>query len=79
MSLTLQGLFGLTPAEAAIGSMLADGKSIDDIAIRQITLNTARVHVKSIFAKTDTARQAQLVALILRSVAAIGPSDNLFG
>jgi DNA-binding CsgD family transcriptional regulator/PAS domain-containing protein len=72
ITLTLQGLLGLTPAEAAVASMLADGKSIDAIAAHQgITVNTARVHVKNIFAKTGTTRQAQLVALILRSVAAI--------
>jgi DNA-binding CsgD family transcriptional regulator len=70
MKLALQGLFGLTIAEACIASMLAEGKSLADIATRQgIALNTIRVHLKNIFAKTSTARQAQLVALILRSVA----------
>ena len=73
MILALRGLFGLTPAEACIAGMLAEGRAIDDIAPRQgITRNTVRVHLKSIFAKTGTARQAQLVALILRSVAMIG-------
>ena len=73
MILALRGLFGLTPAEACIAGMLAEGRAIDDIASRQgITRNTVRVHLKSIFAKTGTARQAQLVALILRSVAMIG-------
>jgi len=72
MTLALQGLFGLTPAEACIAGMLAGGKSVDDVAAQQrITLNTLRVHLKNIFAKTGTARQAQLVALILRSVATI--------
>ncbi len=45
---------------------------LDDIAAHHhISLNTARVHVKNILAKTNTTRQAQLVSLILRSVAAI--------
>jgi DNA-binding CsgD family transcriptional regulator len=70
ISSLLQGLFGLTAAEASIAAMLSEGGSIDEIAARQrITRNTARVHFKSIFAKTGTSRQAQLVALILRSVA----------
>lgn len=72
MSRALQGLFGLTPAEAGIANALAEGKSVDDIAAHHhISLNTARVHVKNILAKTNTTRQAQLVSLILRSVAAI--------
>ena len=74
-TLALRGLFGLTPAEAGIASALAEGKSVNDISAQQgITLNTTRVHLKSIFAKTGTARQAQLVALILRSVAAMRSS-----
>lgn len=72
MSLILQGLFGLTPAEAAIAALLAGGRAVEDIAARQrIAANTVRVHLKSIFTKTDTTRQAQLVALILCSVAPI--------
>lgn len=68
----LQSLFGLTPAEAALACALADGISIEEIAARGHTsLNTARTHLKSIFAKTGTGRQAQLVVLILRSVAGL--------
>jgi DNA-binding CsgD family transcriptional regulator len=37
-----------------------------------ITLNTARAHLSSIFAKTGIDRQARLVRAILRSVAALG-------
>ena len=70
MTLVLRSLFGLTPAEACIASMVAEGRSIEDIAARQrISLNTGRVHLKNIFAKTETTRQAQLVALILRTTA----------
>lgn len=73
-SLTLQGIFGFTPAEAAVASALADGKSVEDIAaLHGVSLNTVRTHLKTIFAKTGTNRQAQLVALMLRSVAAIAP------
>lgn len=69
-SLALQGLFGLTPAEATLAAALAAGKSIDEIAtVHGISLNTARTHLKTIFAKTGTCRQAELVALILRSAA----------
>lgn len=68
----LQGLFGLTPAEAAVAAALAQGRSADEIAVaHRIALNTARVHIRNILAKTNTTRQAQLVALILGSVAGL--------
>jgi DNA-binding CsgD family transcriptional regulator/PAS domain-containing protein len=70
---SLQQLFGLTAAEAAMVVRLADGASIDEIASRAgITLNTARTHLKSAMAKTETRRQAEMVALVLRSVATFG-------
>ncbi|HEX4111110.1 MAG TPA: helix-turn-helix transcriptional regulator [Stellaceae bacterium] len=73
-SLALQGLFGLTPAEATVAAALADGKSANEIAASlNVTLNTARTHVKNILAKTGASRQAQLVALLLRSVAVLAP------
>jgi DNA-binding CsgD family transcriptional regulator len=72
MSLALQGLFGLTPAEAAVAGALSEGKSVEEIAaLQHIALNTARVHIRNTLAKTGTTRQAQLVALILRSAAAL--------
>ncbi|HEY5211089.1 MAG TPA: helix-turn-helix transcriptional regulator [Stellaceae bacterium] len=73
----LQALFGLTPAEAAVANALADGKSVDEIAASAgITLNTARTHLKNIFAKTGTNRQATLVGLLLRSVAILGAPET---
>lgn len=69
----LQGLFALTPAEAAVASAIANGRSLRDIAAEQaISFNTVRTHLRNILAKTGTSRQAQLVALLLRSVAALG-------
>ncbi len=66
----LQDLFGLTPMEATIGAKLAEGAALERIAASMgISLSTVRTHLKSLFAKTGTARQAELVALILRSAA----------
>ena len=49
-----------------------DGKAVADLANSVgVTLNTVRTNLKSIFAKTGTTRQAQLVALILTSVAVL--------
>jgi DNA-binding CsgD family transcriptional regulator len=69
-STPLQGLFGLTPAEAAIARALAEGQTVEAITkAHHISLNTVRTHLKSIFAKTGTRRQAELTVLILSSVA----------
>lgn len=66
----LQGLFGLTPAEAMVASQLAQGRSIASIAAKhRLSNNTIRTHLKNIFAKTGTRRQSKLVALVLRTVA----------
>jgi len=69
---TLQALFRLTPTEARIAQALADGKTIAEIAAdHRATLQTVRKQLKIIFTKTGTNRQAQCVAVILRSVATI--------
>jgi DNA-binding CsgD family transcriptional regulator len=57
---------GLTHKEARLAVLLADGESLAEAAkILGITIGNARVHLKRIFAKTDTHRQAELVHLLL--------------
>ncbi len=73
-SLLLRDLFGLTPTEASLAAALAEGKALEAIATaHRISLYTARTHLKSIFAKTGTRRQAELVARLLGSVATLAP------
>ena len=61
----LRQAFDLTRAEADIATYLAKGQSLADIAEGLgITIETVRSHVKRILTKTDTSRQAELVALI---------------
>lgn len=63
----LQALFDLTPAEARVASMIVDGKSVDLIARAQnVSLNTIRTQLKSVFAKTGVQRQVELVSLLGR-------------
>lgn len=72
-ALALRELFGLTAAEARFAVALAEGAAVEEIASRLgISMNTARTHLKAILAKTGTNRQAQLVAVLLRSVATLG-------
>ncbi|MDX1734302.1 MAG: helix-turn-helix transcriptional regulator [Halioglobus sp.] len=67
---TVSRLFGLTTAEAKLALALANGQSLDEAsAALSISRNTARSHLRSVFAKTGVSRQAGLVRLILRSVA----------
>jgi DNA-binding CsgD family transcriptional regulator len=63
----LRDVFHLTNAEAKLAARLAGGEDLDAAAaVLGVTWQTARSQLKSIFAKTDTHRQAELVALLAR-------------
>jgi len=67
---SLRDRFQLTPAEAALAVQLAQGASLVDAArTLDIAHNTARAHLRAIFAKTGTHRQGQLVHLLQTSAA----------
>jgi DNA-binding CsgD family transcriptional regulator len=69
----IQKLLGLTNKETQLALHLANGRSLQESAADiGITPNTARAHLRAIFAKTGIDRQTQLVRVILRSVAALG-------
>lgn len=62
----LRQWFGLTTAEARLAVVLAQGHSLAQGLERLgVGANTARTHLKAIFAKTGTKRQAELVRLLL--------------
>lgn len=63
----LTQVFGLTQAEARLAALIATGVSPEGAAERLgIAAETARNHLKAVFAKTDTHRQSELVALLSR-------------
>jgi len=65
-------LFGLTPAEATLATLLAQGADLDEAAAELgIRRNTARSQLQSIFMKTNAKRQSELVRMILSSVATL--------
>jgi DNA-binding CsgD family transcriptional regulator len=69
---TFAGLYDLSRAEVALVGELLEGLSISEAAARlEISENTARVQLRSVFAKTDTHRQADLMRLVLTSLAII--------
>lgn len=66
---SLQQLFGLTATEANVMAMLADGDSVDRIArYLSISRHTVRDHLKSIFRKTDTKSQPELIRAVYSRV-----------
>lgn len=68
----LRQLYKLTPAEARLAARLAQGLRLEDAATDLgVSLNTVRTHLKRIFSKTETDRQAELVRLILSGPARI--------
>jgi DNA-binding CsgD family transcriptional regulator len=70
---TLGQLFELTPAESNLAILLTRGLSLAEAAeIQNVSQHTTRAQLKSIFAKTGVSRQAELVRLVLKSVATLG-------
>ncbi|MBA2779939.1 response regulator [Billgrantia kenyensis] len=62
----LASLFGLTPTEARIALALAEGLRSEEIAERMsVSPTTVAFHLRNLFQKTDTHRQAELIALVL--------------
>jgi len=69
----LQQLFSFTRAEARLALGLAKGKRLEDVeAELNITHNTARAHLRSMFVKADVNRQSELVHVLANSVAPLG-------
>jgi DNA-binding CsgD family transcriptional regulator len=61
----LTRVFGLTPAEARLATIIAEGLSLEHAAEKLgISKATARNHLLAVFAKTDTHRQGELIALL---------------
>jgi DNA-binding CsgD family transcriptional regulator len=62
---TLSLLFDLTPAELRIMELITEGKSRMAVAAElSIAPATVKVHLRSIFRKTSTTRQPELVHLV---------------
>jgi len=62
----LQKAYGLTQAEIRAVLALCDGGGMDAIAAQlNVTLNTLKTHLKSIYAKTSVDNRAALTKLLL--------------
>ncbi|MBA3582566.1 MAG: helix-turn-helix transcriptional regulator [Gammaproteobacteria bacterium] len=64
----LEALYQLTPAESRLVNELINGYELNEIASHlQVSKNTVRSQLQSIFAKTQTRRQAELVSSLLKA------------
>jgi len=68
----LRRLYGLTAAEARVAGEILRGNGIDEAAARLgLKRETVRTHLKHIFTKVGTTRQADLVRLLLTGAAGV--------
>ncbi|MCP3670188.1 MAG: hypothetical protein GY814_07095 [Gammaproteobacteria bacterium] len=68
----LKSVYGLTQSEAELLLRMVQGETLAEIsAARKVTLHTARSQLKSVFAKTDTNRQASLIKKVLTGPAVL--------
>jgi DNA-binding CsgD family transcriptional regulator len=68
----LPRLYGLTAAQSELAALLAEGRSLSEIAdALAFTINTVRDRTKQVFARTGVRRQSELVALLLRGPATV--------
>ncbi len=66
---------GLSPSERRIAHVLLDGGTLNEAAeTNSLSLATVRSYLKSVFGKTNTHRQSELIALYYRSILPIGTS-----
>lgn len=65
-------LYGLSPMQARIAVKLMQGRRVDEAAGElNVSIHTARSHLKAIYAKTGTSRQGELVSYLLSGPATI--------
>lgn len=75
LTTSLQSAFSLTPAEADLVQQLTAGQLTSDIAAaRGVRPDTIRTQLKSVFQKTDTHGQSQLVTLAAKLAATLPKS-----
>lgn len=67
-SAQLQVIYRLTPAETRLAEALLENDTIESYALKsEISRNTVRTHLASLFAKTGAKRQAELIRTLLAS------------
>lgn len=66
LSVALQGIYLMTPAEAHLTELLINGKSLAQVALaRSVSIHTVRSQLKSVMIRTGAKTQADLVRIVL--------------
>jgi DNA-binding CsgD family transcriptional regulator len=69
---TLKSVYNLTQSEAELLLRMVQGETLAEISeARKVTMHTVRAQLKSVFAKTDTNRQASLIKKVLTGPAVL--------
>jgi len=69
---TLKSVYGLTKSESELLLRMVQGETLAEISeARSVTMHTVRAQLKSLFAKTDTNRQASLIKKVLTGPAVL--------
>ncbi|MGE3841818.1 MAG: helix-turn-helix transcriptional regulator [Vicinamibacterales bacterium] len=69
----LQAIYGLTPGQARLAVALAKGQSLAEaVEVLGVSMNTVKTHLRAIFDKTETRRQADLVRVLSSGLANLG-------
>ncbi len=69
---TLKSVYELTQSEAGLLLRMVQGETLAEISeARGVTMHTVRAQLKSVFAKTDTNRQASLIKKVLTGPAVL--------
>ncbi|WP_034293230.1 helix-turn-helix transcriptional regulator [Herbaspirillum sp. RV1423] len=64
----LQIIYRLTPAETRLAEALLENETVESYALKNdVSRNTVRTHLASLFAKTGARRQAELIRILLAS------------
>ena len=73
----LRERYRLTPSETRVAMLIADGYTVKEIATALgVSVFTVRAHLRAIFAKTGTDRQASLVRVVLTATRVRHPKQS---
>ena len=73
----LARVYGLTPAEASLAGIMLRGDDLNDACDEMsIQRTTARTHLQHLFQKVGVSRQAELLAVLLRTAGPVRTSSR---
>jgi DNA-binding CsgD family transcriptional regulator len=69
----MRDFYSLTAAQAKVASAIYNGQSIGEAAKKlNISINTARTHMRNIYAKTGVKTQTELISLLTSGLKTYG-------